>query len=82
MGERFTKHLSLRDGFYTLMARDLPQVVEDGNKPGKHIYGSHPVYLTKEESNNFNMVFLKNPAPIDIEKKQKILKYDIVKFSK
>ena len=48
------------------MARDKPIIKEDGLLPGKHVYGSHPVYLTKEHNNYFNLVFLKNPAPIDV----------------
>lgn len=45
LGERNQKGIRFREGYYTLMARDEPKLLEDGKKPGKHAYSSQPVLL-------------------------------------
>ncbi|KAL4490926.1 hypothetical protein ABPG72_008662 [Tetrahymena utriculariae] len=69
LGERNYKHLRLPPGVYTLYGRDEPSVIEDG-KSGGNVYSSHPMYLMKEQSGNFHVVFLKNSAGIDAEIRQ------------
>jgi hypothetical protein len=49
------------------MARDVPKLMEDGKRPGKHVYSSQPVYLMKEKSANYHMFFYKTASPIDVE---------------
>jgi alpha-glucosidase (family GH31 glycosyl hydrolase) len=39
-------------GIYTSWARDIPDPIEDGLRPGKNVYGTHPVYFTQQQSGN------------------------------
>ena len=39
--------------------------MEDGVTGGKGVYSSHPVYLVREKSGNYHVVFYKNPTPTD-----------------
>lgn len=48
------------------MARDKPKVIDYGKSFGNHVYGSHPMYLMREKSGNFHVMFFKNAAPIDV----------------
>ena len=54
------------NGKYTLYARDDPSLIEDNTK-GNNVYGSHPMYLMRENSGFFHVMLFKNSAPIDIE---------------
>jgi hypothetical protein len=65
MGERNTKSLRLKEGEYTLYGRDDPSLVETNTK-GNNVYGSHPVYLMREKSSNYHIVFMKNSAAMDV----------------
>ena len=40
MGERNQVGVRFREGIYTIMGRDEPKILEDGKKPGKHVYSS------------------------------------------
>ena len=66
MGERNNPNLRLQEGEYTLYGRDDFSLVENAKK-GNNVYGSHPMYLMKEKSGNFHVMFFKNSDPIDIE---------------
>ena len=77
MGERNSQDLRLKDGVYTLFARDQPERLEDG-LGGNNVYSSHPMYLMKEKSGNFHVVFFKSSQAIDIEIKNQILTYKTV----
>ena len=59
-------NLKLKQGRYTLNAKDQLYQIEDGVSGGKGVYSSHPVYLVREKSGNFNVVFYKNPTPTDV----------------
>ena len=48
------------------MARDEPKLMEDGRRPGKHVYSSQPVYLMRENSKNYHVFFYKTSSPIDV----------------
>lgn len=49
-----------------MYGRDEPSVIEEGVSGG-NVYSSHPMYLMKEKSGNFHVVFFKNSAGIDAE---------------
>jgi len=49
VGERI-KEFFIPEGIYTTWARDIPDPYDDGQRPGKNIYGSHPVYFTRAKS--------------------------------
>jgi hypothetical protein len=66
MGERNSPSLRLKKGEYTLYGRDDPILVETGTR-GNNVYGSHPMYLMKEKSGNFHVVFFKNSAAMDVQ---------------
>lgn len=55
----------MKEGIYTLFAKDKPEILENG-QGGRHVYSSHPMYLVKEESGNFHIVFFKNSDPMDV----------------
>ncbi|EGR33142.1 hypothetical protein IMG5_060920 [Ichthyophthirius multifiliis] len=67
IGERNNPNLKIKEGIYTLFARDDVGIIEDGQQPPKNVYSSHPMYLVREKSGNFNLVFFKNSSPIDIK---------------
>lgn len=61
LGER-TAGLKLKiPGKYTIWNQDLP------GKMNVNTYGLHPVYLAKEKSGFYNMVFFRNGNAMDIE---------------
>ena len=65
LGERVGEFF-LAEGVYTLWARDIPSPIEDGKKPGKNIYGTHPVYFSKlAKSDQFFAVFDHNAGAQD-----------------
>lgn len=51
IGERIKEFL-IPEGIYTTWSRDIPDPYDDGKKPGKNIYGTHPVYFTRSKSGN------------------------------
>ncbi|KRX02139.1 Glycoside hydrolase, superfamily [Pseudocohnilembus persalinus] len=65
LGERNPTSLRLKKGQYTLYARDDPSILEN-NQLGNNVYGSHPMYLVKEKSGKFNVVFFKYSGAIDV----------------
>jgi len=40
--------------------------VETGKESGHNIYGSHPIYLVKEQSGKYHVVFMLNSCPMDV----------------
>lgn len=62
-------------GVYTIWNRDLPWIVdrEDG---GENTYGMHPMYLIKEKSGKFHIVYLRNSNGMDILLNKTILNID------
>ncbi|CAD8111009.1 unnamed protein product [Paramecium sonneborni] len=75
LGERNQVGFRFREGIYTLYARDEPNIIEDGKRPGKHVYSSHPVLLSMEESGKFNIMFYKSSSPMDIKYEQDQMKF-------
>lgn len=55
--------------------------VENGKSPGHNIYGSHPIYLMREElSKKYHVVFFLSSLPMDIIVGDKKLTYKTVIF--
>ena len=54
---------------------DHPWVYDDGTI-GKNTYGHHPLYLNKEKSNKFNLVFFRNSNAMDVTIDHKEKFYD------
>lgn len=64
LGERAFQ-FKLRQGTFSIFAADSPFCMEDGTA-GHNLYSTHPVYLVREKSNNFHMVFMRTPSAMDI----------------
>jgi len=47
LSEQIASDLFLKDGVYSLWARDDADPAEDGKPPGKNMYGTHPFYMAK-----------------------------------
>lgn len=77
LGERVGEFF-LDQGVYTLWNRDEPSPVEDGERPGKNIYGTHPIYFTQMTSKTkFFGVFDHNAGAQDYIIKKAKKGYDI-----
>lgn len=48
-GERVTDFF-IKEGTYTTWAKDQTDPVDDGERPSKNIYGTHPVYFTRSKT--------------------------------
>ena len=77
LGER-AGPFQLRTGTYTLWNKDAPFMLDHGIQ-GSQTYGYHPVYLIREESGNFSLVFLKISNAMDaiIQSDQKRITFKI-----
>lgn len=49
VGERVTNFF-IKEGIYTTWAMDQTDPIDDGVRPGKNIYGGHPVYFTQAKT--------------------------------
>ncbi|CAK60057.1 unnamed protein product (macronuclear) [Paramecium tetraurelia] len=78
LGERNQKGFRFKEGIYTLMAKDVPQLLEDGKQPGKGVYSSHPVYLMRERSGKYHVLFFKNSSPMDVVYKEDKLTFKYI----
>jgi hypothetical protein len=58
LGER-RQRFRFKSGSYSFWAKDAATHNEDG-RPDGQLYGTHPVYLQREKSNNFHIGFLRN----------------------
>lgn len=56
------------------MARDEPKLIEDGLRPGKHVYSSQPVLLSRELSGQHNLLLYKSASPMDVIYKDGLMK--------
>ena len=65
LGERTTS-FKLRSGTYTLYNHDLYGVIEDGKGKGVNKYGSHPMYLMREQGGDYHVSYLRNTLPMDV----------------
>ena len=65
LGERVGEFF-LKDGVYTLWARDELSPIETGKRPSNSVYGTHPVYFSKlKNSHEFFAVFENNAGAQD-----------------
>lgn len=78
LGERNAKGFRFREGTYTLWAKDVPELLEDGRPPGKGVYSSQPVYLMREKSGKYHVFFFKNSSPIDVIYKDDALTFKYI----
>eukprot|EP00347_Sterkiella_histriomuscorum_P014109 403362137 len=49
LGERANKDFFFKDGVYSMHSRDQPTPDEDGQSPGKNMYGVHPFFMYKHK---------------------------------
>ena len=63
-GER-NSLFTISDGIYTIWNKK--NVESNNTKDGKNINGYHPVYLVKEKSQSFHVVYFKSSNAMDIE---------------
>ncbi|CAD8187090.1 unnamed protein product [Paramecium pentaurelia] len=75
LGERNQVGFRFKQGIYTLYARDEPNIIEDGKRPGKNVYSSHPVLLSMEDNGKFNIMFYKSSSPMDIIYQEERMKF-------
>jgi alpha-glucosidase (family GH31 glycosyl hydrolase) len=64
LGER-NSFLELENGLNTIWTMDQPVEYDDGTQ-GENTYGHHPLYLSREKSNKFHIVFFRNSNAMDI----------------
>ena len=62
-----TTTFNLHTGRYTFYNKDNPNNLDYGKGDGHNRYGSHPMYLTRENSGYFHINFLRNSFPMDID---------------
>ena len=77
LGQR-TSSFKIRSGIYTMYNKDNPSKLDFGVGTNNNKYGSHPMYLMKENSGNYFISYLRNSFPMDI--KVKIEKKEIHYF--
>ncbi|KAL4492018.1 hypothetical protein ABPG72_008439 [Tetrahymena utriculariae] len=78
LGERRNKQFVYTDGKYTFLNKDQYMEVSDG-QADQQTYGTHPMYLRREKSGNFHIVFLRNFNSIQAEyKKNEYLTFIVV----
>jgi len=66
LGERVYPHFELKNGMYTLHTHDAVSPIEDGEAPGKNMYGSHPFYMFRMPDGSFGGVFMLNSNAMDV----------------
>ena len=66
LGERVHKLKLQFPGLYTIWNRDLPGVIDDGRAGAKNTHGAHPMYLMREKSGLFHIVYLRNSNGMDV----------------
>lgn len=81
LGER-AYTLDFDNGVYTMMNKDQPSKLENGTK-GNNLYGFHPMWLTREKSNKYNVILFRNVNSLDftvsdIPLKKKKLKFQVI----
>lgn len=59
LGERATEDIFMKDGVYSMWARDSLTPDENGKPPGNNMYGTHPFFMYKYKSNNWVGVLYK-----------------------
>ena len=62
LGGRVQDNLFYADGVYSIWNRDAGLPPDDGELPGKNIYGTHPFFMYKNNNNAWVGVFTKVAA--------------------
>jgi hypothetical protein len=60
LGERASTDLFLKTGVYSMWAKDIDNPTENGQLPGKEVYGVHPFYMYKHAANSWIGVYHNN----------------------
>ena len=77
LGER-VGDLFLEEGVYTIWNRDEPSPIENSQRPGNNIYGTHPIYFSHTSDNNlYFAVFDHNVGAQDYLIRKVNKKYEI-----
>lgn len=77
LGERRQNFL-YKTGQYSIWNKDQYMTIENG-QPNGELYGAHPMYLRKEQSGNYHVVFLRNPSGMLINYQQGLyLEYQVM----
>jgi len=66
LGERAAKLNLGPDGNYSIFNKGTAGLLENGTS-GNQVYGYHPVYLLREQSNSFSMALLRSSVPMDLQ---------------
>jgi len=66
IGERVFKLKLQIPGMYTIWNRDLPGKMDDAESGASNTYGLYPLYLMREKSGHFHMVYLRNSNGMDV----------------
>jgi len=66
IGERVFKLKLEIPGLYTIWNRDLPSQLDDAEKGALNTYGLHPLYLMRENSGHFHLIYLRNSNGMDV----------------
>lgn len=77
LGERNPKNLRMQSGLYSLYGRDEPELVEDG-RGFKGVYSSHPMYLMREKSGNYHVLFFKSSVAMDVDIRDTSVTFKVV----
>lgn len=65
LGQRTTS-FKMHSGIYTFYNKDSPSKLDNGLGKNNNKYGSHPMYLLREQSGNYFINYLRNSMPMDI----------------
>jgi len=57
LGEKASHNFFYQSGTYSLWTKDIPTPIEDGQLPGKNMYGVHPFYIFQNSNNTWVGVF-------------------------
>lgn len=59
------KFFMLKPGTYTIWTKDFPFEIAWG-RPGFNTYGHHPIFLCREKSDKFHLVYFRNSNAMDL----------------
>jgi hypothetical protein len=60
LGERASTDFFMKSGVYSMWAKDIDNPTENGQLPGKEVYGVHPFYMFKHAANSWIGVYHNN----------------------
>ena len=66
LGERFSFFDLEPNNIFTIYNKDIPADIMLNSVELNNTYGYHPMYLSREKSSNFFLVFLRSSSPMDV----------------